>query len=98
MRTMNPLIEELVVRAAGKFLDYAGEIVRFDVLKLIPLQISFDGFAIKVLAQLPAQHVQDPRAFRINAIEKDLHRIVVTPVDEAFGVIVGGASSDAAAR
>ena len=74
MRVVEPLFEELVVGTPGKLLDHRAEIFGHDVVELMAFQVRLDAAAIKVFAELRAEHVEHPPAFGIGQIAEHFAR------------------------
>ncbi len=84
---IGPLIEELVKGAAGKFFDDAVQILGHHVLKLVAFQIGLDAAAVEFLAELTAQHVQEPASFGIGQEAELIFRGVVIAAHDGVGLV-----------
>ena len=74
MRVVEPLFEELVVGPAGQLLDHRAKVFGHDVVELMAFEVSLDAAAIKVFAELRAEHVEHPAAFGIGQIAEHFAR------------------------
>ena len=84
---INPLIKKSVEAPPRKFFHHAVQVFRLNIAKLETLKVSLDAAAIKVLAQLAAQHVQHPTAFRIRQKAELLLRIAPIATHNRVGLV-----------
>ena len=87
VRVIDPLVEELVMRASRKLLDDGAQILGHHIAVSVSLQVRPDATPVKFLAQLRAEHVQHPAALRIGEVTEHFTGRIVSPADNRVGVI-----------
>src|SRR5439155_16905115 len=96
-----PLLEELLQVSARRLLQRPAEIARLDAFPLVVAQVLRHAAPEYLLAQLVAQHVQDPGALVVNLAAGepiDLLCILKTEVDHRFAGFARIERGDPASR
>src|SRR6266702_4559978 len=97
MSMINPLVKELIIRAAGEFLDDGAEIVGDDAAILMTFEVGLDAAAVEILAKLRTEHVQDPASFIIREIVEHIIRRIISAADDGIDVVADAGDESRAA-